>query len=146
MDLWRAELRESRFARRLSWLLHAGVIGLLLVFPPADGGLSGVLIALVALECRRSLRRIRRHVGMIAQKNSEDWQWQGHGWLLARRPLQVPQGVLLTLQDRRGKRERLWLMHDSMDEADWRALRVAAASAMTSLTRKAKVTATRPSR
>ncbi|QKJ88529.1 hypothetical protein PMPD1_3613 [Paramixta manurensis] len=97
--------------------------GLLLCLDTGAPLIDAALVVTVALECRRSLRRVGLRVGAVSVNSGNAWEWRGRRWLMVRRPWLVSLGMLVTLEDTRGQRERLWLMRDSLDEGSWRALR-----------------------
>ncbi len=125
MALWQSDLRVSWYAQLISLLLHGAVILLLLLAPwPADYTVVWIaLLTLVIFECVRSQRRIGHREGRVVWLDASRWRWRKQSWFMVRRPWLLPQGALVTLRNAQGQRERLWLMRDSMDEADWRALR-----------------------
>jgi len=123
--LWQSDLRVSWQAQWLSLSLHGAVILLLLLAPwPPDYTLVWiVLLTLVVLESVRSQRRIRRREGAIALLSAQRVRWRQQEWRLSRRPFMLKQAMLLVLKNPQGQRELLWLVRDSMDEAEWRQLR-----------------------
>ncbi|ADP11484.1 Uncharacterized protein ygfX [Erwinia sp. Ejp617] len=126
MALWQCELRQSKLAQRLSLLLHGAVmLALLLPAWPASSGLVRMLsLVLVLLECIRSRRRIRRRRGDVALLTGSVVRWRQRQWQILSRPWLTRQAILLSLHDAKGKRERLWLFADSMEDSDWRRLRM----------------------
>lgn len=125
MVQWQSDLRVSWQAQWVSLLLHGVVILLLLLapWPPTYTVVWIVLLTLVVLESVRSQRRIRRREGAIALLTERRLRWRHKEWMITRRPWRIGSALLLTLRDNSGKRERLWLLRDSMDEASWRQLR-----------------------
>lgn len=122
MVLWRSELRTSLLARRLSLLLH-GLVALALLLTTWQAGLTAFCLPLVVFECRRSQRRIRQREGEIALLTDGQLQWRQKDWCLCGRPWMTQQAMLLSLRSANSEREKLWLLRDSMDEAEWRQLR-----------------------
>jgi len=123
--LWRTDLRVSGQAQRLSLLLHALAI-LALLLAPWSAGFAAVRLALfilVGVECARSLRRIRSREGDIALLADGQMQWRRQNWRLCARPWITKQAILLGLRAVSGEQEKLWLLRDSMAEAEWRGLR-----------------------
>ncbi|MBP2168153.1 toxin CptA [Erwinia toletana] len=127
MVLWQSDLRVSWQAQWVSLLLHGIVILLLLLapWPPDYTVVWLILVTLVVLESVRSQRRIRRREGAVALLSKRRLRWRQQEWDITRRPWRIGQSILLSLRDNKGQRERLWLVRDSMEEADWRQLRQA---------------------
>lgn len=125
MALWRSELRVSWQAQWLSLLLH-GVVVVALLLAPWPARLTVVwmlLLTLVVFECLRSQRRIRSREGDIALLDDGQLQWRQTYWRIGGRPWMTQWAILLTLRSATGEREKLWLLRDSMNEAEWRQLR-----------------------
>ncbi|HBV40424.1 MAG TPA: hypothetical protein DEF05_12240 [Erwinia sp.] len=125
MALWRSELRVSWQAQWLSLLLH-GVAVVALLLAPWPARLTVVwmlLLTLVVFECLRSQRRIRSREGDIALLDDGQLQWRQTHWRIGGRPWMTQWAILLTLRSATGEREKLWLLRDSMNEAEWRQLR-----------------------
>lgn len=125
MALWRTDLRVSWLARRCSLLLHS-LVALALVLAPWPAELAAVQIlplALTVFEYVRSQRRIRSRKGDIALLAERRLRWRQKSWRVCGRPWVTQRAILLALITARGEREALWLLRDSMDEAEWRQLR-----------------------
>ncbi|RWR01717.1 membrane protein [[Pantoea] beijingensis] len=124
MARWQSNLRVSRCAKRVSLALHGGAILFLVLapWPPAYIPVW-VLLFLMVLECCFSLRRIERRQGEISLLAPRLLYWRQQEWLIVRSPWISPQGILLSLRSRKGQRECLWLMRDSMSQAAWHLLR-----------------------
>lgn len=122
---WQCELRPSRLACALlcAWLV-AAIAGLLQLTLPADASLfKGATILLLLAEGARSYRRLLQRRGVLLRESIHCWIWQGTRW----RPVQplrwLPIGVLLVAKNEQGVALRWWLMQDSMQPGEWRALR-----------------------
>ncbi|WP_042959116.1 protein YgfX [Erwinia tasmaniensis] len=126
MVLWQSELRKSTLARRSSLLLHGMVMLALLLasWPVSATPVRMLLLALVLLDCLRSLRRIRRRQGNIALLGGRALRWRQREWRILSRPWLTRQAILLSLRDAKGERERLWLFADGMENSSWRCLRM----------------------
>jgi len=125
VDLWRSELRVSWRAQWLSLLLH-GLVMLMLLLAPWPTNLTAVwllLLTLVVFECIRSQRRIGSREGDIALLEHRQLRWRQKNWQICARPWMTRQAILLALRSAKGEREKLWLLRDSMSEAEWRQLR-----------------------
>jgi len=123
--LWRSDLRVSWQAQWISLLLH-GMVMLALLLAPWPASLTAVwmlLLTLAVFECVRSQRRIRSREGDIALLADRQLQWRQENWRICGRPWMTRQAILLALRSAKGERERLWLLRDSMAEAEWRQLR-----------------------
>lgn len=109
----------------LSLLLHSAVILALLLapWPPGASLPRALLLLLVAGECLRSQRRIRRCRGSITLRAGRLIGWRQRQWGIVSRPWLTRQALRLSLQDTTGQRERLWLFADGMENSEWRLLR-----------------------
>ena len=122
---WQCKLRPSRLARGClcAWLV-AAVPGVMLMTLPVGGWLikTPVILLMLAEGWRCYRRLIRRH-GTLQRESVHCWIWQGKRW----RPTQplrwLPIGVLLVAKSEQGAALRWWLMQDSMQRSEWRALR-----------------------
>lgn len=126
MALWQCELRQSKLAQRLSLILH-GVVMLALLFaswPASAIPVRMLLLALVLLDCLRSLRRIHRRQGDIALLGGHALRWRQREWRIISRPWLTRHAILLSLRDAKGAREQLWLFADGMESSSWRCLRL----------------------
>jgi len=106
-------------------LLH-GVVVLLLLLIPWSGSATLIwmlLLILVVMESVRAQRRILSRVGPIDVSNTGQVNWRQQRWFLAAKPWQSRWMILLSLRSMHGQREKLWLFSDSMEQAEWRALR-----------------------
>ncbi|WP_337011891.1 protein YgfX [Pantoea sp. AS142] len=122
---WQCKLRPSRLARGIlcAWLV-AAVTGVALMTPPVGGWLiRGPIILLLLTEGGYSFRRLNQRHGPLQRESVHCWLWQGKRW----RPTQplrwLPVGVLLVAKSEQGAMLRWWLMQDTMQPDEWRALR-----------------------
>ncbi|WP_275555210.1 protein YgfX [Mixta sp. Marseille-Q2659] len=125
MARWQSDLSPSAWAQRITLALYMPVVVALLLLPwplPLTPFIVGLLLLLM-LELRHRLRLQRQLCGSLVADESRCWHWQQHSAQVTRPPFALPFGVLLSLRTERGKRFSLWLMRDSMSEANWRALR-----------------------
>ena len=99
------------------------VVGLMVFPPPVAGAVCGILAMLTVMEYRRSRRRWQQLHGVIRWWYGRQWAWREHECQLIRRPFLLGPACLLTLLAANGQICRLWLMRDSMEERQWRALR-----------------------
>lgn len=125
MVRWRCNLRASRHAQTLSLVLHGALILALLLAPwPDSASLPRILLLLlVLLECQRSRHRIRYCQGEITLHKGRVVGWGPCQWHMTSRPWLTQLAIRLTLQNKTGRRERLWLFADGMDSSEWRLLR-----------------------
>lgn len=125
MVLWQSDLRVSWQAQWLSMLLHSAAIAVLLLapWPPKLTPIWGVMLILVLLETVRSQRRIRCCEGEIMLLNQQRLRWRQQEWHLLQRPWITRRVILLSLRNDLNKRQRLWLLRDSMSDIAWRELR-----------------------
>ncbi|MGD9425822.1 protein YgfX [Pantoea sp. NSTU24] len=122
---WQCELRPSRLAHGLlcGWLM-AAVTGIGLLTLPADVWLiKSAVILLLLTEGWQHYRRLAQRRGVLQRESMHCWIWQGKRF----RPVQplrwLPTGVLLVAKSEQGDVLRWWLMQDSMQPGEWRALR-----------------------
>lgn len=121
---WRSDLSPSGQARQITLLLYGSLfVGLLPFCFGEMKPFAALLLLLLAAELWRRLRRQRRFGGILTAEESRRWRWQGRDYWIARSPFILPFGVLLALRAEQGRGLSLWLMRDSMSEANWRALR-----------------------
>lgn len=125
MVRWRCNLRASRCAQTLSLVLHGTLILALLLAPwPDSASLPRILLLLlVLLECQRSRHRIRHCRGEITLYKGRVIGWAQCQWRMTSRPWLTQRAIRLTLQNKAGCRERLWLFADGMGSSEWRLLR-----------------------
>lgn len=125
MVQWQCNLRASRHAQMLSLMMHGGLMLALLLAPwPDSASLPRiVLLLLVLLEYLRSRYRIRRCQGEITLRQGPVVCWEQCQWHMASRPWLTQRAILLPLQSPTGRRQRLWLFADGMENGEWRLLR-----------------------
>ena len=122
---WQCELRPSRLAYGLLCAgLAAAVMGTaLLTLPVGEGLFNGAVMLLLLAEGWQSYRRLTQRRGVLQRESVHCWIWQGKRF----RPVQplrwLPIGVLLVAKNEQGEVLRWWLMQDSMQPGEWRALR-----------------------
>jgi toxin CptA len=122
---WQSDLSPSAWAQRITLALYIPIAIALLLLPwpiPLAPLIVGLLLLLM-LELRHRLRLQRTLRGALVADESRCWHWQQHSGQVTRSPFVLPFGVLLSLRTQQGKPFSLWLMRDSMSEANWRALR-----------------------
>lgn len=122
---WQCELRPSRLAYGLlcAWLV-AAITGVgLLTLPAETWLLKSAIILLLLAEGWQRYRRLTQRRGVLQRQSTHCWVWQGKRF----RPVQplrwLPTGVLLVVKSEQGEILRWWLMQDSMQPGEWRALR-----------------------
>ncbi|WP_313654838.1 protein YgfX [Pantoea sp.] len=122
---WQCELRPSRLAYGLlcAWLV-AAITGVGLLRLPAETWLlKSAIILLLLAEGWQRYRRLTQRRGVLQRQSTHCWVWQGKRF----RPVQplrwLPTGVLLVAKSEQGEILRWWLMQDSMQPGEWRALR-----------------------
>ncbi|AIX72656.1 hypothetical protein HA40_09085 [Mixta calida] len=125
MVRWQSDLSPSARAQQITCLLYSPLVfGLLLLpWPPSLAPLMMVLLLLMLGELWRRLHLQRRFSGRLTAEESRIWRWRQRDYQVMRPPFILPFGILLTLRTPQGTRLSLWLMRDSMPEANWRALR-----------------------
>ncbi|ORM85669.1 hypothetical protein HA44_03465 [Mixta gaviniae] len=125
MARWQSDLLPSARAQQITCLLYTPlVVGLLLVpWRAMQAPLMGALLLLIFGELWHRLRLQRRFSGRLTAEESRLWRWRQQDYQVARPPFILPFGILFALRTPQGKRLSLWLMRDSMPEANWRALR-----------------------
>lgn len=106
-------------------LLHGAVILALWLVPwPGSASLARVaLLALTLRECLCSLRRTQSWQGALMLHEGHEFYWRQRQWCMASPPWLTRQAIRLSLRDSKGRRARLWLFADGMDNSEWRLLR-----------------------
>ncbi|GLR08299.1 hypothetical protein GCM10007905_10180 [Mixta theicola] len=125
MVRWQSDINPSAWARRVTFALYLPIAAGLLLLPwptPLAPFIVGLLLLLI-IELRHRLQLQQRLRGQLTTDESRCWRWQQQSGWVTRPPFILPFGVLLSLRTQQGKRLSLWLMRDSMSEANWRALR-----------------------
>ena len=111
---------------QLCSLLVHGLLVLLILLAPWPEGYAALwlsLVTLVVFGFIRSQRSIKSRQGAIALLGEAHLRWQRQDWQIVRRPWLLKHGVLLSLRQRDGRKQRrLWLSSDSMDQDEWRHL------------------------
>ncbi len=85
--------------------------------------IKGALLILMMWESCRNDRCLKQRCGWLQRESEQCWRWQGDLWRL-RQPLRwLPNAVLLVGKTEQGKTRRMWIWQDTMQQAEWRALR-----------------------
>lgn len=126
MVRWQCDLRASALAQRLTAGIFLAVANIMIFLLPWGASfllVKALLLGAAGYEWRNNARRIRLRSGTLIWQQSGDWHWQRQKWQLQSPACCLDFAVLLCFSKGSGRQQKLWLMRDSMEEAQWRALR-----------------------